>query len=69
MDTLNLSIGDTVELLVQVYPQEQWLYFGDVNDITDTAVVLFTDDSPHRTLSEPREIAIPFTKIVKVGLV
>jgi hypothetical protein len=65
MDTLSLNIGDMVELLVQVYPHEQWIYVGQVNDITDTAVVLFTDDSPHRTLGEPREIEVLFNKIIK----
>ena len=64
-----VDIGDLVELLVQIYPHEQWIYVGQVTDITDTEVVLLTDDSPHRTLGEPREIEIPFTKIVKVELV
>ena len=65
MDTLSLNIGDQVELLVQIYPQEQWVYIGDVMDTTDTSVVIFTEDSPHHGEGEFREIEVPLAKIIK----
>jgi hypothetical protein len=34
-------------------------------DITDTSVVIFTEDSPHHGEGEFREIEVPFAKIIK----
>lgn len=69
MKTINVKVGDEVELLVKIYDNETFEYVGIVSRISDTELSIWTIESAHDNHSSEREIDIPLNKILEVEVV
>ena len=58
MKTINVAVGDEVEVSVQISPIETFDYSGIVSRISDTELSMWTSDSPYDTYENEREIDI-----------
>jgi hypothetical protein len=68
MKTINVVVGDEVEVLVQISPREKFPYTGIVSHINETELSMWTTDSPNDTYETEREIDIPLSKIISVDV-
>ena len=68
MKTINVAVGDEVEVSVQISPKETFDYAGIVSRISDTELSMWTVDSPNDTYENEREIDIPLSKIIAVDV-
>jgi hypothetical protein len=66
MNTINVQVGDDVEVLVQIYPNETFEYEGRVVSIGSDMLTLSTTDSPHKHYASEREVDILLTMIRNV---
>jgi len=68
MKTINVAVGDDVEVSVQISPIETFDYSGTVSRISETELSMWTSDSPYDTYENEREIDIPLSKIIAVDV-
>ena len=68
MKTINVAVGDEVEVSVQISPIETYDYSGIVSRISDTELSMWTTDSPYDTYENEREIDIALSKIIAVDV-
>ena len=68
MKTINVAVGDDVEVSVKISPIETFDYTCTVSRISETELSMWTSDSPYDTYENEREIDIPLSKIIAVDV-
>ena len=64
----SVEVGSEVELLVQIYPNEQFEYTGIISKINEFELTLWTTDSPNDTYETEREVDITLEKIIELDI-